>query len=276
MDSFKGGVFDPQAGFVEGCLCGRGSAPALRKPVEIIHEPCVWCGMLFGHFGHFIWESLSRLAAMRKSHDRAALFISPNPIIYNWQKLFFKTIGVRNPLWIVKQPIVVRQLIYVDAGISLSPLYISDEQLNAMARIDASQGAPDKIWLSRTRLKQGIVTNEAAIEDAIKDFGYEIVNPELLPIRRQISLTTSARVVAGFDGSQFFSFLFGRDTRGKFRIFNRRPRAAETLRYSLERKNIPNEIFNFDIKTLAADSRGVPVVCEALEAEKIIEILRSQ
>lgn len=273
MDSFSGGIIDPASGFVEDCLCHRGKPPQYLKPEQYISDPCVWGGMLFGHFGHFIWESLSRLVAIVKCVKNPVIFISPNPEVFNWQKLFFRTLGIHNKIILLKKPTLARQLVYVNPGISIQPLQITDEHLRAMERFGAREGSDRKIWLSRTRLKQGIAVNEPAIEAAIKKLGYEIIVPELLPLAEQIRLTATSRVVAGFDGSQFFSFLFAARPAGKFLIFNRRQNAAETLSYSLERKEIPHEVHNLKIEAIIADKGGNAVTCRAVEEEKIVNIL---
>lgn len=100
------------------------------------------------------------------------------------------------------------------------------------------------------------------------------MHPELLPIGQQIRLTASSRVVAGFDGSQFFSFLFASRPSGKFLIFNRRPWPAPTLHYSLDRKQIPHEVHTLEIENLDLDRDGNTIQCKALEIDRILDILK--
>ena len=210
MDSFTGGVYSSEGHFVEDSLLDRGKPGQLQKTVEYLEGTYIYGGCLFGHFGHFIWESLSRLYAVRQCKNYPILFISPDD---GYRKIF-KLLGINNEIRIVNVPTSVENLIYSPPGSSLIPLYITDEQINALKYYYFNvndKNSNGKILLSRSRLLFGTIINEQAIEKILTKIGYKIIHPETLSLQEQVRLISTSGIVAGFDGSQFYSLLFAID-----------------------------------------------------------------
>lgn len=276
MDSFSGGVFDEKGIFLEDSIPGRGGRPLAARPARILKGAYVYGGCLFGHFGHFIWETLARMAAIRACPKLPVLFISPNARVYETQKLFFKTVGIRNSIELALEPSQVEGLVYSVPQSSVAPPFISPEQIKTLAYLNVPQpSSPEKIWLSRRLLKCGRVLNENEIESELAKFGYKIVNPEKLSLLEQIKLTSSAKIVAGFDGSQFFSVIFSKKAWGNFFVFNRRVLLAPTLAAMFTQKGIPYSLHNFNVRLVngTVDMAGADYV--SLEPERIVETLKS-
>lgn len=271
MDSFTGGVFASDNQFVEGSLLERGRPGQIQNAVEYLDGTYIYGGCLFGHFGHFIWESLSRLYTIRQCKEYPILFISPNEKIFNIHKLFFKTICVRNELCLIKKTTRVKNLIYSCPGSSINPLNISDEQLHAMKCLEFPKNTNRKVWLSRSKLKSGKIINEVAIEKELQKIGYEIVHPECLPLREQVRLVSTSDIVAGFDGSQFFTFLFSKEIGAKFFVFNRRKGIPQTIPYALGRRNIEFQLCHFDLEYI--DGQSASSNFYHPHPDKVIDIL---
>ncbi len=278
MDSGAGGVYDADKNFIRDSFISRMNGEYLAQPTRTERGAFIYGGCLFGHFGHFIWESLSRLATIRKCNNYPVLFLSPNHKIFKSQHMFFRNIGVHNELILIKDPTRVERLVYSSPQSSIEPLYLSDEQIKALACYDFSQfDNDDKIWLSRSQLadgKCGKITNEEMLEESLRQEGFRIVHPETLPLAEQVKLVSTSRMVAGFDGSQFFSALFARSIHGKFIVFNRRKLLAPTLPYAFDRKNIPYALFNFDVRLVAGDIYEANASYEAQEVDRIVSALR--
>lgn len=250
MDSFTGGVFSFDGKFIKDSLLHRGTQAILQNTVEYLRGTYIYGGCLFGHFGHFIWESLARLYAIRQCNAYPILFISPNDKVYEVQKRHFQTIGIKNEILLVKKAASVENLIYSPPGSSLEPLFITDEQIDALKYLSfpkPEEGLQRKIWLSRTKLKYGKLLNEQAIEEELKKIGYDIIYPELLTLREQVRLVSTASVVAGCDGSAFYSLLFAKEIQGKFFVFNRRESIPPTLAYVFQKRNVQFEEHEFDL-----------------------------
>jgi len=277
MDSFSGGLFDAHHKFIDDSINYRGIKPEYHEPIEFKTDTYIYGGYLFAHFGHFIWESLDRLPIIRKCKDYPILFISPNERVYKHFQIIFKSIAIRNNIQLIKNPCQIKNLIYCSPHSSIKPLFLSDEQVSALAIFDFhNQCSYKKVWLSRSRLiknRAGTIKNEKLIEKILQLLGFKIIHPEYLPIVEQVRIISCADVIAGFDGSQFFSVLFAKSINGVFHIFNRRKKVPETLPYSFERKNITYMIHNFKVDFVNGDKSMANCEYEATDVDKIIDVL---
>lgn len=274
MDSFAGGVFDKHGEFIADSVVERGKRPQLQAPVEHLPGTCIYGGCLFAHFGHFIWESLSRLSAIRKCNNYPIVFITSNDRLFDTQKILFKSIGIDNQIILVKAPTTVEKLIYATPQSSINPVAMSGLQLESLAcRAFEHCNPRRKIWLSRSRLKYGLVHNEKYIEDKLRRFGFEIIHPETISPRDQIELIATSRIVAGFEGSQFFSLLFAQNSFSEFYVFNRRPHILNTLAYMFKNKHCKHHLYKFALQAPKDEIITAASNYTALEQDRIIDIL---
>jgi len=277
--ALTGGVFTSDGEFLEDSIVERGLPRELERPVEYLSGTYIWGGCLFGHFGHFILESLARLYAFRQCKNYPILFINENDSVFHYQKTIFESLGIKNEIIRIKIPTSVENLVYSKPGFVLNPLHIIDEQINALKYFYFQKNGglncdknSKKIWLSRSNILTGAVVNEFPIEKILKKIGYKIVHPENLSLQEQIRLISTSDVVAGFDGSQFYTLLFALDISSKFYIFNRRPKIPEAIPYVLQKRNVEFELHNFDVEYICGEDAWAYHIHS--EPEKIIEILR--
>lgn len=245
MDSFTSGIF-VDGTLVPGSLQSRAAPAAPRAVEEHIAGPCIFGGYMFHHYGHFIWETLARLHAIRQCNSMPLLFMSPNTSVIAWQKRIFRELGILNPLRLVLTPTLVDNIILPQEGASLSPASMIPEQLAALAQIQAHPVEPDKkVWLSRTSFMQhfnmGGIINESVIEEQLRLWGWTVIAPETLNLQDQAKEISSAEYVAGFDGSAFFTAFFIRDIVSKYIVFSRRNGEIDSLTCLFEQKSIPYE-----------------------------------
>ena len=272
MGSFTGGVFSSDGSFIEDSVLYRGKPAQLQKPVEYLYGTFIYGGCLFRHFGHFIFESLSRLYAIRQCKNYPILFISPD----DGYREFFKLLGVNNEIRIINVPTYIENLVYSRQGSALVPPNIIDEQINALKYYYFNlneKKSNEKIWLSRSKLLFGTILNESAIEKILTKFGYKIIHPEILSLQEQVRLISTSKIVAGFDGSQFYSLLFAIEISSKFHIFNRRSKIPDEIPYALQKRNVEFELHHFDVEYVCG--QGAPSYYMHSEPEKVIEVLRN-
>jgi hypothetical protein len=272
MDFFSGGVYSSDGEFMEDSLVHRGTPAEFQKTAEFLHGTYLYGGCLFAHFGHFVWESLSRLYTIIQCKNYPILFISPNSENGVFT-LFFKSLNIKNEIRIVTSPVSVENLIYSSPGSSIVPLFISDEQNSALQvfLFSDNERRGKKIWLSRTKLQYGKLDNEEVIEEGLKKIGYKIIYPELLPLREQAGLISASDVVAGCDGSAFFSLLFSHEVHGKFFVFNRRREFPTTLSYVFQKRNIQFEQHGFELEPV--DEEWPFTLFHHPDPNRIIDIL---
>jgi len=272
MDTFTGGVFTHDGQFVKDSLLHRGSPGVFCQPDDYVNEICIYGGCLFAHFGHFIWESLSRLYTIRKCKNYPIVFISPNNKIFKMYQLYINTLGIKNEIRLIQIPTMFKNLIYSQPGSSLSPLFILDEQMMALQYINNYDSKKyDKIWLSRSKLDMGKLVNESTIEDELQKLGFTIVHPQEFSLLEQIKIISSADIVAGCDGSAFYSLLFAKKVMGKFFIFNRRKHIPQALTYIFHKRNIPVQVHTFELKSV---QEKWPVSLYYQNPEYIVNILK--
>ena len=84
-------------------------------------------------------------------------------------------------------------------------------------------------------------------------------------------LVSASDVVAGFDGSQFFTVLFAKEIRSKFFVFNRRESIPATIPYVLEKRNTEFSLYHFDLEYIDGTGGGANFYHK--ELNKIINIL---
>ena len=274
MDNFTGGLYRENHAFIEGSVIYRHTLGDVQNPEDHLSGTYIWGGCLFSHFGHFIWESLSRLYAIRKCKGNLPiLFISPNKL-FNYHTIFFKTIGINNDIKIIYKPTSVEHIIYSEEGSSLKHLLITDEQIDALGYFQHKKNSTaENIWVSRSLLnnRQAKVTNELYIEDELKKNGFRIIHPEKLHIHEQINLLGNSNIVAGFDGSAWFSLLFSKNINSKVFVFNRWLKIISTIEYILKLKNINHKIYELPVKYISGTWAWKNF--EHLEPDKIISIL---
>jgi hypothetical protein len=106
----------------------------------------------------------------------------------------------------------------------------------------------------------------------LKKIGYEIIYPELLSLREQVALISTSAVVAGSDGSAFFSLLFAKEIYGNFFVFNRRKNIPPTIPYVFQKRNVQFEQHTFDLELV---NKGPISIFHHPNPHQITDILKS-
>ena len=249
---FTAGVFDSRGCFLPGSMLDRCHTTAPPAPASRhLKGVYLFGGYFFGHYGHFILESLSRAYAIAQCKPEIpVLFMTTRKEVDARSQNIFNTLGIRNQILLVHEPTTVDTLLFSEAGCGLLPPRITPEQLAALGTVAVAPSKEGKkIWLSRSYLSLlGGITNEEAMENNIASLGYEIIHPERLAFLEQVHLVASASVVAGFDGSAFYTGLFAKKVHGRFIICNRRATIPAEIPILLGAKNIPLELHEFPVE----------------------------
>ena len=196
----------------------------LPRPATRLDASYVWGGVIFGHFGHFITETLPRLLTVRTSLRadpglRILGFAAPGVTSTSLAGLlgFMDLIDVDPALIdLIDQPTEVAALI-----VPRPPFrgrYSYDPSL--LPLIDTcGLGAPapsgERIFVSRGQLaaKSARVANIAEIEALYQSHGFTLFYPERHSIAEQIARLTACEVLAGENGSALHWSLYSRHIR---------------------------------------------------------------
>ena len=223
-------------------------APDAVPPVkDTLGGAWLWGGVIYGHFGHFLCESLARLWAVPERRPRLSgvLFVEKYSSEQKGlpgfsQDLFGHLIGDL-PVKILRDPTQVETLHVPGQGFGLGRMskgtkvfrrFISEH----FAR-DVKPEAPKRIFLTRSQLaldREGFV-GEAIFDDRMARAGYTVMAPEQLDITTQIARFRAADRVVGMDGSAFHLFgLVARKDQNVGVILRRQRARSRAMRWQVE------------------------------------------
>ncbi len=186
----------------------------------------IFAGYLFPHFGHFLLESLANLWYFKKHPETPIIWLGVHnqPDLNEVAKQFIELYNIENPVHILTEQTEIEQLVVPAPGYVIHTHY-TDEQVKALQVVSApnpKQGK--KVWLSRSKLKEGALLNEATLEETLSRNGWTIFHPQEHSIINQITMLKDAEEIAGIEGSAFHLLMMFPDYKGKVKIFARRDR----------------------------------------------------
>jgi capsular polysaccharide biosynthesis protein len=229
---------------------------AAGAPVRRLAGRHVYGGTLFEHFGHFILESLARAWWLRASPGIPVLWHGQGRPQHPNFAAAFDLLGLgwphQGPL---RDAVTVEELVVPAPGARMG-LWVAPRQAQALG---AHAGGPlrpgRRVWLSRSRLPpdRGWVAGEAALQERLARAGWDVVHPEVLPLRAQLDALAGAEEVAGFMGSAFHVLLLLDRVPGRVRLVDRGlpPRDRATYRAIAEGKGFRQEELRLPVETIA-------------------------
>lgn len=183
---------------------------ALPEPRHVLKGRHVWGGLYYGHFGHFMTETMSRCWAFDAPDAESVVFVPKHGDLQEFQKYqseFWEMLNLKQRVTIAREPILVEELLVPGQGFGLGAISRGTPEFRATMRNMAERLPRDpekKIYISRTKFNgRGGVVAEVAIERSLRENGYEIVHPEKLALSDQLRLYKSATHILGVDSSAF-------------------------------------------------------------------------
>jgi capsular polysaccharide biosynthesis protein len=172
-------------------------------------------GVLFGHFGHFLMDSLARIWAMRELRDKidGVVFTPKNnggnlEHMLNVQRPLMQALGMDCEVKVLTAPTRVDQLFVPWQGIGIGDNWeIATPEYRAyMADFGGKAIEPeghDKIYVSRSALPRARASflSEKLIEKHLEAAGYTVIHPQKMSKEEQIAQYRKARWIVSPDGS---------------------------------------------------------------------------
>lgn len=124
---------------------------------DVLSGTHLWGGTFFGHFGHFMVESIARLWAVRGSRAESVLFAPKHPPLRDfqgYQSRIIELLDLGIPVDIVRTPTKVERLLVPGQGFGLGKISRATPEFREMMERMAKKVTPDgpeKIYISRTR-----------------------------------------------------------------------------------------------------------------------------
>lgn len=239
------GLFDADGQYIMAGTCLRYGDDALTiepefdppTEVETLTGRWLYGGLLYGHFGHFLCESTSRLWALDANFGEydgvvwlpkvqlghPAKMVRPYPPFF--EALGFPGMPLRAPQKITK----IETLVIPEQGFGIGLMASGRPQYRDFMRShlgrDIAPAPIEKLYVSRSKLpsKRGSVLVEQQIEQEMAQAGYLIFHPEAHPIAEQIAYYKGADYIVGLDGSALHMAAMVAKPSAKVAILNRGP-----------------------------------------------------
>lgn len=240
------GVFDSDGQYLPLGQCFRSSTtPVTVEPKEetpqteseTLAGTWLFGGMLYGHFGHFLVESTSRLWAIPHVSERldGVIFLTKKQV--TWPRRFVRPLlpllEMFGPPCGASEgavaPTRVERLVLAPQGFGTGDMIGGCPEYREFVRgnfgRDIAPDGAEKIYISRSKLfsKRGRYLGEAALERVLEAEGYRIFHPQDLPIAQQIAQYKAARVILSSDNSALHLAGFYTGPEVKTGIILRRP-----------------------------------------------------
>lgn len=214
------GVLDAEGRHVENSITWRGvnpvtRAPAMPAPETVADLPGTWMflGPLFGHFGHFLVESICRFWAYEQLETKidGVLYVPkfqnrPEHVASVYQP-FLKMLGVAKPMLNLAVPTRVERLYVPRQGFGMFQMIEGSAEFRDYARRNCgtnveARGAK-KIYVSRSALPaiRGSLIGEKVLEQHLEAEGYEVFHPQKHNHEQQIAAYKAATHIIAVDCS---------------------------------------------------------------------------
>ncbi len=225
----------------EGCVqtdLRRGGSFSYQDPVAETSE-AHFCEGIYGghyhhHFGHFLIETLTSIAAIRRLYGpvKAPIFLHDfncrvlaSKLMPPHAQMLIEGFGfARDQVHIVRSPVSVERLHVFDRPYQLARHHLhvdlgaefraARDRILGIKRFLPRRRLPP-IYLSRSRLKRrpqgrpgANVLGEEMLEAALSARGFKIVHPEALSIAEQMALYARAPALVGLSGSALHQALW--------------------------------------------------------------------
>jgi capsular polysaccharide biosynthesis protein len=195
-----------------------------KQPPEQHLAAAFYGGYLFNHYGHFLLESLSRLAGLKRYSGQAVVWHNLHgrqAVLKPWQQQVFALLGLEGFKHVIAQkPTLIAELEVCEPGYRIRDTF-TPEHRDFLSVVEVQKGR-GKVWLSRSSSDHlsGWI-NELEIEETLRQNGWTVVQPERLSIVEQVQLLASCEVLAGIAGSAFHTLLLARQVHCQVILFSR-------------------------------------------------------
>lgn len=192
-------------------------------------------GIAYGHFGHFIVESLSRIWALAELRGKIdGIIFTPKQHggstdrVFNVYGEISRALGVDVPCVSFPGPVRVKTLYVPRQGFGIGELTGGSRKfrdyINNNAAMNIAPEGAEKIYISRSKLppQRGGILGEAKLEHFLQEEGFSIFHPQTETKTKQLAQYKSARVILAVDCSPLHLVGYVGDSGQKVGIIQRR------------------------------------------------------
>lgn len=217
----RSGVFDSERNFVRNSITFRPNGIFNNEPpfpeedeIKDLAGRYLFAGSMFGHFGHFLVDSLARIWAVDRLRDKIdGLIFTPKTNsgniehVVNVQFPLMQGLGVDFPVINTTDPLRVETLYVPYQGIGVDDWSVGSDAYRAYMQRHGGTGIEpaghEKIYISRSALprQRSSYLSEKILEEHLEAAGYTIIHPQRMAKAEQIAQYRAATYIISPDGS---------------------------------------------------------------------------
>ncbi|SLN59390.1 hypothetical protein ROA7450_03072 [Roseovarius albus] len=216
----KSGVLDENGSFVTNSITWRNNnqvnlAPPMPQAddIETLEGRYMFAGPLFGHFGHFLVESICRLWAVEYLKDKidgvvwVPKFQNRPQHVMNVFRPLIEMLGVDVPCINIEDPTRVETLYVPQQGFGMFEMIEGAPEFREWIKVKGGKGVKPqgekKIYVSRSALPpaRGSLLGEKRLEALLEEEGYAVFHPQKHNFEEQIAAYKAATHIISIDGS---------------------------------------------------------------------------
>jgi Glycosyltransferase 61 len=164
------------------------------------------------NYSHWLLENAARALLFRPLDDGTWHYLVPR-LKYPFQRESLELAGIDPERILEVKPGILtrfREVAAVTRGFDVAE--VAKLVPAAIAELASLAPQPDggnrRLYVSRARAGRRAVSNELELTELVVSHGFEVVQPEMLPLHEQVELFAGAEVVAGPHGAGLTSVLF--------------------------------------------------------------------
>lgn len=194
----------------------------------------MFLGPLFGHFGHFLVESICRIWAFEQLKDKidGVLYVpkfqnAPERVATIYRP-FLNALGVDAPMHNLADPTRVERLYVPQQGFGMFQMIEGAPEFRDFIRKHAGKSiapdGPEKLYISRSALPavRGSILFESRLEKALVADGYHVFHPQKHSFQEQVAAYRAARKIISVDCSPLHLLALVGDSEQRVGIIARR------------------------------------------------------
>lgn len=216
------GVLDSQGNFIENSISWSHAAHPVNTRPEIpqldnvadVAGTHMFAGISYGHFGHFITESMTRVWALDELRGQIdGLIFTPKMQMSDNLRPFaiyadlIAAMGIDLPIISAANPVRVERLYVPKQGFGLGDLIGGSrkfrEYIRKHAGVTVTPKGAEKVYISRSKLgkDRGGLLGEWKLENYLAQEGYHIYHPQVETKQNQLAQYRAARKIIAVDCS---------------------------------------------------------------------------
>jgi hypothetical protein len=187
-----------------------------QENLLVVNETLLWCGYFIDHYGHFVADSISRMAQYSGIKGKLCFSVTDIKVHHTWENSpsWFKEIieffgYTSHDVYFISEPFIAKkmyaapQLEYVkqkkettNSYLDLLDKHTPPKQLNKKTKV---------YYISREGLKSylGKIAGESYLEQFLEDINVRIIRPETLSIKQQLDIYAEAKMLIFAEGSAY-------------------------------------------------------------------------